>query len=156
MADINISEILSLREQSAEKVAELTAQIQHLEEKLVAFKERVKVYDELLNGSNLSIDRATDEVVENSSTTKKRAPRSTKIEMERRRKTIGEILFKQGDMQPKELLQEVSEKLGYQLESHHLRSAARIAATVYLLTHQHHTCFLPSPDLAHQHGVPCS
>lgn len=132
MSDINIDEIRLLREQSAKKVVEIAAQIQQLEEKLVAFKERVKVYDELLNGTNLSIDRAI--VVDEGTTTeaKKRAPRSTKIEMDRRRKTIGQILFKQGDMQPKELLQEVSEKLGYTLESHHLRAVLRRFTDVFM------------------------
>ena len=48
MADINLHEIRSLREESSRKVQEITAKIQELESQLVAFKERVKVYDELL------------------------------------------------------------------------------------------------------------
>ena len=132
MSDININEIRNLREFSAKKVVEITEQIQSLEAQLVAFKERVKVYDELLNGIVPALDKSTISKVETSLSSKKRAPRSTKIEMDRRRKIIGKILFKQGDMQPKDLLSMVSEELDYTLESHHLRAVLRRFTDVFM------------------------
>ena len=104
MSDINILEIRNLRDESAKKVVDITEKIQSLEAQLVAFKERVKVYDELLNGITPTLDDAIESKVEAPLLSKKRAPRSTKLEMDRRRKVIGKILFKQGDMQPKDLV----------------------------------------------------
>ena len=132
MSDINIREIRNLREESAKKVVEITDKIQSLEAQLVAFKERVKVYDELLNGVIPTLDEATESKVETPLSSKKRAPRSTKLEMDRRRKVIGKILFKQGDMQPKDLLSMVSEELDYTLESHHLRAVLRRFTDVFM------------------------
>jgi len=132
MADINFHEIRSLRDESARKVQEITEKIQELESQLVAFKERVKVYDELIGGVLPSLSSIDGYDEGSSDIPKKRAPRSTKVEMTKRRKIIGEILFNKGEMQPKELLPLVEAKLDYSLEAHHLRAVLRRFTDIFM------------------------
>lgn len=53
---------------------------------------------------------------------KRRAPRTSKKEMQRRRRIIGRILYKEGAMGAMDILPLAEEVLGYAMEIHHLRN----------------------------------
>jgi len=122
MSGINLDEIRNLQQIATEKHHSLQLQIKTLQHELLALEERIKVYDELLHHDEKLADKVQTSEPENE---KKRAPRSTKAEMTKRRQVVGELLYENGELQPKELLPLVSQKLGYEMEAHHLRAVLR-------------------------------
>ena len=122
MSGINLDEIRNLQQMATEKHRALQQQIQNLQHDLLAVEERIKVYDELLHHDE---QKVAQQVLPEDTNERKRAPRSTKAEMTKRRQVVGKLLSQYGEMQPKELLPLVSEKLGYDMEAHHLRAVLR-------------------------------
>ena len=138
MSSINKNEIIALRSNSIEMANELESKINTLQGQLLALKERIKVYDELISGSPpmiLGAGENAQPVLE-----KQRGQRSTKSEMNRRREVVRELLSEKGPMQPRELLSMVQEELGSHFEAHHLRAVLRKYTDI----------FTPHPDF---HGL---
>ena len=126
MSEIEKEQIRIRRDTDAAEAVRLREEIKQLQEKLLICEARVNVYNELLESDNqytgtiASIHNGVE--VE---TPRKRAARTTKAEMLRRKKLVALIFLKEGDMTPKDLLPLVQEELDLEMEAHHLRAILR-------------------------------
>ena len=127
MSSIDRNTILKKRDESQKKCEELRQKIKEMQAGVIALEERIKVYNEFLKGdfsTGLSID--SDIGMSTGTNPKKsRAPRSTKAEMQKRKSVLEQIFLIHGYMQPKEILAELPEHLGYAIEQHHLRAVLK-------------------------------
>ena len=127
MSSYDLKTIRMLRDEAQKKSDELRHEIEKRKEQIIALEERVKVYNEFLKGdfpTGLSID-SDIEMSSGSDPKKSRAPRSTKAEMQKRKAVLEQIFSIHGYMQPKEILAELPEHLGYAIEQHHLRAVLK-------------------------------
>lgn len=127
MSVYDLVTIRKLRDEAQKKSVQLREEIEQKKEQVIALEERVKVYNEFLKG-DVPADLSADTSAENSSEDshkKIRAPRSTKAEMQKRKTVLKKIFALHGFMQPKEILAEIPERLGYAIEQHHLRAVLK-------------------------------
>ena len=135
MSSINKNEIRLLLANSVDLAQDLEAQIATLQSQLLALRERIKVYDELISGTTPVLPpRSFTKIVDT-----RRGQRSTKTEMITE-ENLSALCWTKCPMQPRELLVLAQRELGESFEAHHLRAVLR----------KYKDIFAPSPE---QHGL---
>lgn len=99
--------------------------LQAAQERLLLQQGAIKMLEELLQSSSMSPDSIVGSALGASSVNNRRAKRSTKREMQIRKRAAIKILFENGDSTANDMLPEVNALLPYDLEINHLRNVLK-------------------------------
>ena len=133
-----------------EKVRLAKEALKTAEEQLLLQQGAIKMLEELLQPIDVNTSSLSGFESEQVPTSNRRAKRSTKGEMQIRRRIVTKILFENGNSTANEILPLVNTQLSYDLKIHHLRNVLKKFTSDFVSGEEHGVwCLTESAKMRH-------